>query len=272
MQKILEILKYIIIGFIQGITEILPISSSGHLALTFDLLNIQTINQLDLTIYLHLASSLALIIFFFKSLKQIIKNSFQFIFKKKIEFKKDFLTIIFLIIASIPAAIFGFIFKPIIEIFFDNGIYVALGFLITSLILFLSSKITNNNQSNYSLKNTLITGFFQSFSIFPGISRSGTTLFGSKIAKLNEQKGKEFTFLLLLPISIGSAFLSIFENDFQKQFYENTIYLYIVAMIVAFIFTLISLKYFFKINLEKKYKYYSLYLFLLGLFSMIYYL
>lgn len=272
MTNFFEIIKFIIIGIVQGITEILPISSSGHLAITYDLLKINTTNQLDITIYLHLASSIALLIFFKDTLIKLIKGTCLYIFKKDKSYFNDFKLMLFLILSSIPVAIVGFILKPIVESFFQNIVFVSIGFLITAIVLLIISKMKTDSTNNYTFKNTFITGLIQCASIFPGISRSGITLFGSKVAKMNQKKGKEYTFLLLIPISFGSSLLAIFDTDFSTQIANNTIYLYLLAMIVAFIFTFLSLKYFFNSDLTKSYKKYVFYLLFLGLFTLIMYI
>lgn len=272
MKKLIDIIKFIVIGIIQGLTEIFPISSSGHLAIAYDLLKIDSTNQLDITIYLHLASSIALCLFFKNQILQMIKGFFNFVFLKKKEYKEDFNLAIYLVLASIPICIVGFFLKPLVENFFTNLIFVACGFILTSFILFISSKLKENKESKYTFKNTFITGCIQCFSIFPGISRSGITLFGSKVTKLESKKGKEFTFLLLIPISLGSTILSIFDCNFASQFAKNTIYLYFIAMCTAFVATHIALKLFLKEKNTINYKYYALYLLFLGIFSLIYYL
>jgi hypothetical protein len=94
---------------------------------------------------------------------------------------------------------------------FSNIIFVSIGFLITSITLLILKKI-HNKSNDYNLKNTLLVGAFQCLSVFPGISRSGITMLGSKASKLDLNKGKQFTFLLLIPISIGSSILSLFED------------------------------------------------------------
>ena len=272
MINILEILKFIIIGIVQGITEILPISSSGHLALTYDILKINATNQLDITIYLHLASSIALLFFFKDTLIKLIKGFCLYIFKKDKRYLSEFKLMLFLVISSIPVAIVGFLLKPIVESFFQNIVFVSIGFLITAALLLIMSKMNTSSNNTYTFKNTAITGLVQCASIFPGISRSGITLFGSKIAKMSQRNGKEYTFLLLIPISFGSSLLAIFDTDFSNQITNNTIYLYLLAMIVAFIFTFLSLKYFFNANLTKHYKKYAFYLLFLGLFTFIMYI
>lgn len=256
MHKIIEIIKYIIIGIVQGISEIFPISSSGHLTIFYFLFDINENDRLNLTLFLHLASCIALLIFYKKTILNIIKSSFYFLFKKDKSYKEGFNLLLYLCIATIPSVIIGFFIKPLIENSFNNLLTVAIGFLITSIILLISKKIKGNN-IKYTFKNTLITGIFQSFALLPGISRSGTTILGSKIAKLDDKNGKELTFLLLIPITLGSTILSFFDVSFSKI---NHIYLYIISFIISFIFTFMSLKLFVNKYKIKHNTYFSSYL------------
>lgn len=262
LNRLIEVFKYILIGIIQGVSEIFPISSSGHLSIAYIFLNISNQQQLNLTIFLHFASSLALCIYFRKIISRMIKGFFQFVFKHNKSFHDDFMLTIYLLIASIPAVIVGTLIKPLVEQSLNNILIICINFSITGLILLFSSQIRNNNCKTYTFKNTIITGVFQCLAMFPGISRSGITLFGSKVAKLNEEKGKEFTFLLLLPISIGSTIMSIFDIS-KYEINSMQIYLYIISFLISFVFTLFSLKIFNKITKIKPY-YYSIYLFVLS--------
>ena len=239
IKRIIEVIKYLLIGFIQGITEIFPISSSGHLSLTYFVFNISNDNKLNLTVFLHFASCLALIVFYKKDIINIVKGSYLYVLKKKENEKKHFLFLLYLIIATIPSILVGFFIKPLIEKTFNNIYFIALGFLLTSIILLYKPKQILN--STYTFKNTLLTGIFQSFALFPGLSRSGTTLFGSKIAKLDENNGKRFAFFLLLPISLGSFILSLFDIS---NITNSMVLLYSISFISSFIATLISLKLF----------------------------
>ena len=188
MKQVIDIITFIIIGIIQGITEIFPVSSSGHLALCYHYFNITKEIQLDLTIFLHLASSIALFIFFKNKIFELVKGSFLFLFKKEKSQKENFMIIIYILIASIPITIVGFFIKPLIENLLSNTKFILIGFIITAFLLLANSFIKEQSKSSYSFKNTLVTGLIQCFSIFPAISRSGVTLLGSKIAKLDQQK------------------------------------------------------------------------------------
>lgn len=270
MDKIIEIIKYFLIGIIQGISEILPISSSGHLAISYYFLNIGDKHQMNLTIFLHFASSIALCIYFKDIIKKMIIGFLGYIFKKEDKYKDDFKLSLFLIASTIPSIIVAFFIKPFVDDSFNNIILICINLMITSFILFLSNKIKNNKENNYTFKNTLITGIFQCFALFPGISRSGITLLGSKIAKLNDNKGKEFTFLLLVPISLGSFILSIFDFDiFLLK--SSEIYLYLISFFVTLIFTYLSLKILFNKALKIKYYHYSIYLLIISIITIICY-
>ena len=265
MEYIVEIIKFIVIGIVQGITDILPISSSGHLVIIYNLLNVSSNQQLNLTIFLHLASSLALCVFFKDTIKNILIGTIKYIKYKSN--KEDFMLFIYIIVSSIPVAITGLFLKPMVEKNFSNIIFVSIGFLITSITLLILKKI-HNKSNDYNFKNTFLVGAFQCLSVFPGISRSGITMLGSKASKLDLNKGKQFTFLLLIPISIGSSILSLFEDENTLIFTDKNIILYIISMIITFIFTYFTLKFFFKVNQEKYYYYYAVYLILLAFLSL----
>ena len=208
MEKIINLIKYIIIGIIQGISEILPISSSAHLAITYKLLSINNQNQFDLTIFLHFASCLALCIFFKDELIDMIVGFIKYVLKKDKTCKDSFMLFVYLIIATIPSVIVGLLIKPLVEDSFNNFILIGINLFITGLILLTFSMFKKNTNNTYNFKNTFVVGLFQCLAMFPGISRSGITILGSKVSRLNNKLGKQFSFLLLIPISFGSFIFS----------------------------------------------------------------
>lgn len=266
MQELINILKFIIIGIIQGITEILPLSSSGHLAIVYKILNIDVKNQLELTIYLHFASSIALLLYFKKDIILLVKDFCYYLFQKRKESFNSFKMVIYLIIASIPAGICGVFVSSFIEETFNNINIIAINFIITAIVLIIKNNISFKKQLDYNLKNTFIIGVFQSFAIFPGISRSGITLFGGKISKLNDEFAKKFSFYLLIIISFGSSFLSLFKN---KIIINNETVLYIIAMLTASLFTYLSLKLFF-IKKTSKNKFFPIYLLIISFLILLF--
>lgn len=268
MQSFILLLKYILIGIIQGLTEILPLSSSGHLAILYKLLNINIENQLEITIYLHFASSLALLIFFKKDILNIILGSFKYIFKKENKYINEAKIIIYLIVASLPAAIVGFFLNDFIEGAFNSIYLIAINFTITALILFIHNTISIKKQVEYNLKNTFITGIFQSLAIFPGISRSGMTLFGGRLAKLKDNYAKKFSFYLLIVVSFGSTLISLIK---EKIFFNEATILYLISMLFAFLFTYLALKLFFNYKSKRIKHFFPIYLLAISFFILMYF-
>lgn len=271
IKRVINIIKYIIIGIVQGVSEILPISSSGHLSLTYELLNISKGNQLDITIYLHFASSLALCLFFKNKIKDIIKGCFSYIFKKDKSQIYSFKLFIYLVIATLPAATVGFFLDEFIEKYFNNSLFLSICFFITSIILLISSKLKSYTHSHYTFKNTIVVGLFQCLAIVPGISRSGTTMFAGKLSKLDSNKQKEFSFLLLIPISLGAFILSLTKPHNAFINFSEYSYLYLISMIVSFVFTFLSLKMLMKKANEIPYIYFSIYLLILSIIILFFY-
>ena len=270
MNKLIEIIKYIIIGIIQGVTEILPISSSGHLLITYSLLNINNENQLDLTIFLHFASCLALLIYFKKIILNLIQGTYKYVIKKDMNRKEDFILMFYLFTASIPVAIVGIVFKDYIDQIFNNPKWLFFFFLFTAVILLLFDKLKKFN-SPYNFKNTFSIGLMQCICLLPGISRSGITMFFSRLFKLEESKGKTFSFLVLIPISLGSFILSFIDMIKNISIKFSFLPLYIISMITAFVFSLLSLKIIFERLKNFKYSIFSLYLITLSIFILFFY-
>ena len=264
MERIKVIVEYIILGIVQGISEMLPISSSGHMKIVKELLNISN-NDLSLEILFHLASLLALMAFFSSRIKELVVNNYLFVVKRKGEYEADFKAFIHLVIASIPAGIVGILYKDKIEILFSDVRYVGMSLVVTSLILYAIYFIPfKNNRLNN--KRALGIGLFQVLGIIPGISRSGSTYLGSKCMGMEKKKASEFVFLMLLPITLGSFIFSL--SDITSLFIISNIIPSIVGFIFSFIFTYLSLSLFDKVMEGKRVLYFSLYCFVLGVLVM----
>ena len=189
-------LNEIILAIVQAITEFLPISSSGHLALISNL-----ISSPDLFFFtaLHLASLLAVVIFTRSEIKNLIT------FDRK--YRKLWL---YLIIATIPAGIVGLLFSDIIEKTLSSFLFLGIAFIFTGIILFLTRVAYPH--SNLNWKNSLLTGVFQALAVFPGISRSGMTISSAMISGIDREKAARFSFLLFIPLALG-AFILELKND-----------------------------------------------------------
>jgi undecaprenyl-diphosphatase len=268
--KIWEVITYIILGLVQGIGEILPISSSGHLIIVQTLLNINN-EDLTIEIFLHIASLIALLIYFRKELYNLIVGFFNYIFKKQEKDKKYFNWCIKIVIATIPAAVVGFFFEDIINKYFANIFSVGILLLINALVIYLTaSKSGNRKLESISYVSSFIIGLFQAVAVLPGLSRSGTTIAGGKSQKLDKEDASLFAFMLFIPVTVGAFVLkldnisSLFLND------SKTLILSLICFIVAFIGTYFSLKFIFSLIRQGKYKYFAYYSIVIGLFAIIY--
>jgi undecaprenyl-diphosphatase len=196
----------IILGFIQGITEFLPVSSSGHLVIFRKFFEIENTSALAFDAVLQLATTLAIVIYFYPKLKSL------WVERKSIETKRLVLNII---IASIPIVILGLILEKYMETFFREAHLVAYALILGSLIMWFAEKkytrFKNNLNSNISFTHSLFIGFFQALAIIPGMSRSGMTISGGLINKINRERALEFSFLISLPILIGTGLKKLFD-------------------------------------------------------------
>jgi undecaprenyl-diphosphatase len=266
---IIELLKYLILGIVQGLTEPLPISSSGHLVIFQHLLNIH-LPGLDFEIIVNAASLFAISFYFRKDLKELIVHNYYFMFKKKIEFKKDFNYLLLLVLASIPAGFVGLLLKGTLETY-KSLLMVGIGLLFTATTLLIVSKLRKKTDltESISTKKAIWIGLAQSLAIVPGISRSGVTTATSLSNKLSIDEAIKFSFLLFIPISLASLFLSGFEiiqNPMVGLSYVGLI----IAFIASLITTYFALKIFVKVLKKQKLFIFSVYCYIVGLLSILF--
>ncbi len=238
--------KEIILAVIQGITEFLPISSSGHLALISNLISEP---NLFFMIAMHLASLIAILIYF---RKDIVKLS-------HLKDKKNYHYYKIILLGIIPAVVFGYFFSDLINKAINSYIFIGTGFLVSTLFL-LSSKLKIGKKKNITLKDSIIIGFAQVLTLFPGVSRSGTTTSTGMLRKVSPEEAGRFSFLMFIPLMIGAA---IFE--FQN-FYINSAL--IVSFIVCFGVSMLSLSLFFKILKKGYFWIFGIWTLIMGLVSL----
>lgn len=197
----MRIWQAIVLGALQGLTEFLPVSSSGHLILAERWLGIDTDGGLFFDIMLHLGTLVPVFIVFFESIKAL--------------FKKPYKTLTYLFIATVPAAVIGFLFQDKIEILFKgdgvlSATLIACAFSLTAAELLFAEKFSLKfkNTLPLSLKSSIIMGVFQGFAIIPGLSRSGTVITGGTLAGLDKDKNAEFAFLMSIPVILGASAVS----------------------------------------------------------------
>ena len=259
----MDILKSLLLGIIQGLTEFLPVSSSGHLEIfkVFLDFSYDSTNSLFFTLIVHLATALSAIIYFWKDVKEIIMSL--------ISFKKDENTFFafYILVSMIPAGLAGYFFESEINYLF-NGNLILVGFMLilTSFILYLSDRFNNSNKK-LNLKSSLIIGFTQALAILPGISRSGATIGTSIFLGLNRDIAAKFSFLMVVPVIFGSSLKIIFDNEID---FNNNISNYLVGFSAALISGYYACKWMIIFVKKSKLIYFSIYCFLIGIFSIIY--
>jgi len=259
----MDILKSLLLGIIQGLTEFLPVSSSGHLEIfkVFLDFSYDSTNSLFFTLIVHLATALSAIIYFWKDVKEIIMSL--------ISFKKDENTFFafYILVSMIPAGLAGYFFESEINYLFKgNLILVGFMLILTSFILYLSDRFNNSNKK-LNLKSSLIIGFTQALAILPGISRSGATIGTSIFLGLNRDIAAKFSFLMVVPVIFGSSLKIIFDNEID---FNNNISNYLVGFTSALISGYYACKWMIIFVKKNKLIYFSIYCLLIGIFSIIY--
>lgn len=257
--------QYLILAIIQGLSEILPISSSAHLILVSSAIGLPA-NDLSLSIFLHLGSAIAVIFFFRKKIWSLLKGFFNFLFHR--QNKEEFHQVILLICASIPAGVGGLLLQSFIEDHLMTPFFIGLFLLTTGLLLILASRQTKKERTIEELKyrNGLAIGMFQFVGILPGISRSGITYVGTKANRLNSTDASELIFLMFLPVSLGSGLLESIK--LAKTPVDISIGPLLMATAVVLVLTYLSLMLFLALIKKNKMYFFSYYLLPLGLVLM----
>ena len=252
----MEIIKIIIYGILEGITEWLPISSTGHLILLKELMPLNISNEFWslFEVIIQLGAVLAVLVLYFNKLKPNKDNINTW---KKI------------IISCIPATIIGLLFDDVFERYFYNKISVAIALIIVGLLFIIIEKNNNKNiipQITY--KSALIIGLSQVIAaIFPGTSRSGITIITALILGITREKATEFTFLMSIPVMIGASLLKLIKFGFT--FVNNEIFILLIGLLSAFITSLLVIK--FLLNYIKKHDFsiFGVYRIILGIIILL---
>ena len=199
----MTILDSIILGVVQGLTEFLPVSSSGHLIITRHFLGIQTMDGLAFDAVLQLATILAVGLYFRKDIWGLAKSFFKLISRKAVVGKEA--TLFWAIfIGTIPAVIFGLLFEKSMDTIFRNIHFVALTLVLGSILMFFAEKYAKQNK-HLTIEKGFMAGLFQTLALLPGVSRSGATISGGLFLGFTREEATRFSFLLSFPIILGSG-------------------------------------------------------------------
>ena len=254
----MEIINAIILGIIQGLTEFLPVSSSGHLEIAKAILGENKVGEesLLMTVVLHFATALSTIIIFRKDILEILsgllrfKNNDSFWFSLKI------------VLSMIPAAFVGVFFNDEIEALFGGALtLVGSMLLVTGLLLFLADK-AKASAKKVGIKHAILIGISQAIAILPGISRSGATISTAVLLGIDKEKAARFSFLMVVPLIFGKMAKDILSGDIQ---YETTTFIpLLVGFIFAFLTGMFACKWMIKLVKSSQLKYFAYYCFAIG--------
>lgn len=255
-------LEAIILGIIQGLSEFLPISSSGHLEI-FKVLfagQLEAKESLTFTVVLHFATALSTLIIFRKDIIQIIKGILQFKWNEELQFS------IKVVISMIPAVVVGLFYEESFEVFFDGQlILVGCMLIITALLLLFADK-AKNSTNKVSFFNSFVIGISQALAILPGLSRSGATIASSVLLGVDRTLAARFSFLMVVPLIFGKIFKDMLSGSIHFQSIQ--IGVLGVGFVAAFLTGLFACKLMISIVKRSKLSYFALYCFIVGILAI----
>ena len=244
----MNIFEAVFLGLIQGLTEFIPVSSSGHLVIAQYFLDIKE-DQILFNVILHIGTLIPIFIIFWQDIKDMI-------LLKKEKRKETF----YILLAIIPTGIIGVLFEDIFESLFSNAYLTALMLIVTGIILYVTELIEGGVKDVEALKfwQPLLVGIAQGGAIIPGISRSGTTIAASLFQGLNREAAARFSFLMSIPVIGGAGFLQ-FLNVVESGSFNLELKIVLLGFFSAVISGYFAIKILLKVLAEKKLNYFSYY-------------
>jgi len=269
LNNLWTLIQYFILGLVQGVTEPIPVSSSGHLIIIRELFNIEA-RGLSFEIFVNFASLLAVMLIYRKDIVRLIVNTWKFLFKGDKTVKSDFMFVVYLVIATIPVGIIGVLFGDVLGETLSGTNVVGITLLITALSLWIIRNLRGCKQDgDISAKDAIIVGLVQCVAVTPGISRSGATIVASMLVGMKKETALRFSFLLYIPVSLGTGILEI--PEIVKDPNMNLLWVpYLIAFITTFIATFFALKWFMNVMRNGKLEYFAYYCVVVGILVLIF--
>jgi undecaprenyl-diphosphatase len=262
----MSIIEAIILGIIQGLTEFLPVSSSGHLELGKAFLKVNLENDLLFSIIVHCATTLSTIVVFRKDIWHIIKELFKFQWNEATQFAAK------IVLSMIPVGLVGLLFKDTIETFFQGDIRLV-GFMLclTGVLLLLTHFIRKQEGGEITFWRALVIGIAQAVAIMPGISRSGSTIATALLVGTDRSKAARFSFLMVIPPIIGATLLEV--KDYLEEGTKADMGLDVlsVGFLAAFLTGLFACKLMIELVKKGKLLYFAIYCFVVGLSAVLFF-
>lgn len=257
----MNLLKYIFLGIIQGLTEFLPVSSSGHLVIFQKILNINE-PGIIFEIIVHIGTLIAVVVYFRKDIIRLISAMFCWKKDRSREVRSSQMLVFYLFIATAVTGVIGILFKDKLEAVFDKLYLVGIMLLVTGSILFFSDRVKDGKRGKLSFLIAIIIGVAQSIAILPGISRSGTTITVGIYSGLKRQLATRFSFLLSIPAILGAAIFKI--KDFGASGASEKFIPYFLALIASAAVGYFAIALMIRLINKAKLKYFSFYCWIIG--------
>lgn len=260
----MEIIDAIILGIIQGLTEFLPVSSSGHLEIGKAILGDTQVAEQSLlfTVVLHFATALSTIVIFRKDILSLIKGALKF------EWNDDLQFISKIAISMIPAVIVGLFFEKQLEsLFGGNILLVGCMLIVTAVLLYLADKAKDTNK-NVTFKNAFIIGISQAIAMLPGISRSGATISTSVLLGNDKTKAARFSFLMVVPLIFGKIAKDVLSGDLAYD--SGNFTALSVGFVAAFVAGLFACTWMISLVKKSKLSYFAIYCLVVGIIAIAY--
>lgn len=258
----MDVIDAIILGIVQGLTEFLPVSSSGHLELGKAILGDQSIPEESLlfTVVLHFATALSTIVVFRREVLEIFKGLFQFKWNDEAQFSVK------IIISMIPATLIGLFMEEQLELFF-GGMIQLVGFMlvVTALLLYFADR-ARDTDNPVSYWNAFIIGISQAIAILPGISRSGATISTSVLLGVDKTRAARFSFLMVVPLIFGKILKDILSGELSMQ--SEGIITMSIGFIAAFIAGLAACTWMIQLVKRSKLTYFAIYCLIVGIIAI----
>ncbi|WP_423409699.1 undecaprenyl-diphosphate phosphatase [Heyndrickxia sp. MSNUG] len=263
MENLFDLIKYIFLGLFQGITEPIPVSSSGHLEIAEHFFGLE-IQGMSFALLANTASLLAVLLIYKDDIKRLIVNGLAYLKSKDPEAKSDFMFIIYLIVGTIPAGVIGILFGDFIEDNLASIKTVGITLLVTGLALWIIRNMRGRkSDGELSYRDAIIVGLAQAVALIPGISRSGATIVAAMGLGMKQETALRYSFLLYIPVSVGGMILGF--SDIVKDPYLKELALpYVLAFFASLIASYFSLKWFMNIMARGNLKYFAIYCFIVG--------
>lgn len=258
----MDFLEAIVLGIIQGLTEFLPVSSSGHLELAKVILGDTSVPEesLTFTVVLHFATALSTLVIFRKEVAEVFKGLFQLKWNEEFKFSLK------IIISMIPAVIVGLLFEKQLESFFGGKILlVGVMLLVTAVLLLLADKAKRTTKE-VSFFNAAIIGISQAVAMLPGISRSGATISASVLLGIDRTRAARFSFLMVVPLIFGKIGKDVLSGGLNFQ--SSEMLPISAGFIAAFLAGLLACKWMIAIVKKSKLSYFSIYCAIVGFIAI----